>query len=413
MPDKVKVLVVGLGNMGASHASAYHRNPGFEIVGLMSRSIKRKKIPDELQGLSALRGFRPGAEGDQARRRFDQHLAEHPCRIRDRRRSTPAAHVFMEKPIATNIEDAEKVVAAARAKNRKLVLGYILRVHPSWMKFIELGKTLGKPLVMRLNLNQQSSGPAWNWHKNLIDSLIPIVDCGVHYVDVMCQLTGAKPVRVHGIGAKLWAEADKQNYGHLHVTFDDGSVGWYEAGWGPMMSEAAYLREGRGRPEGRGLDRAGQSERQGPRPTDVSDSADIDQPHQDRRDQDPPCRGRRRTRTSSSRTRSSRMDGRARPPGALRPRAGVLPQGHPRGSRPDRVDGRGGQQPAHRAGRRAVHQRKAGGRARLRPVICPRPIATAAGSARPPRARHINWRRADDRSGSRSRASTSSSKAAG
>src|ERR1700743_3070695 len=102
-------------------------------------------------------------------------------------------------------------------------------------------KTLEKPLVMRLNLNQQSSGKAWEWHKTLIDSLIPIVDCGVHYVDVMCQLTGAKPVRVHGIGVKLWAEAEKQNYGHLHVTFDDGSVGWYEAGWGPMMSEVAFF----------------------------------------------------------------------------------------------------------------------------------------------------------------------------
>ena len=44
MADKVKVLVVGLGNMGASHASAYHRNPGFEIVGLMSRSMKSKKM---------------------------------------------------------------------------------------------------------------------------------------------------------------------------------------------------------------------------------------------------------------------------------------------------------------------------------------------------------------------------------
>ena len=50
MADKVKVLVVGLGNMGASHASAYHRNPGFEIVGLMSRSIKSKPIPNELAG---------------------------------------------------------------------------------------------------------------------------------------------------------------------------------------------------------------------------------------------------------------------------------------------------------------------------------------------------------------------------
>jgi predicted dehydrogenase len=25
------------------------------------------------------------------------------------------------------------------------------------------------------------------------------------------------------------------------VVFDDGSVGWYEAGWGPMMSETAYF----------------------------------------------------------------------------------------------------------------------------------------------------------------------------
>ena len=31
------------------------------------------------------------------------------------------------------------------------------------------------------------------------------------------------------------------NYGHLHLVFDDGSVGWYEAGWGPMVSETAFF----------------------------------------------------------------------------------------------------------------------------------------------------------------------------
>jgi hypothetical protein len=31
------------------------------------------------------------------------------------------------------------------------------------------------------------------------------------------------------------------NYGQLQVTFEDGSVGWYEAGWGPMMSETAFF----------------------------------------------------------------------------------------------------------------------------------------------------------------------------
>ena len=36
-------------------------------------------------------------------------------------------------------------------------------------------------------------------------------------------------------------EVKVYNYGHLHVTFDDGSVGWYEAAWGPMISETAFF----------------------------------------------------------------------------------------------------------------------------------------------------------------------------
>jgi predicted dehydrogenase len=59
----------------------------------------------------------------------------------------------------------------------------------------------------------------------------------------MCQMTGAKPVKVSAIGARLTDDiaAGMYNYGHLQVTFDDGSVGWYEAGWGPMMSEVAFF----------------------------------------------------------------------------------------------------------------------------------------------------------------------------
>jgi len=274
MADNVRVLVVGVGNMGASHASAYHRLDGYEIAGLMSRTIKSRALPEPLNKYplyedfdAALAATRPDAVSINT---WPNTHVDYALRAMD-----AGCHVFMEKPIATNIADAERVVAAAREKNRKLVLGYILRVHPSWMKFIEIGRTLGKPLVMRLNLNQQSSGEAWHWHKNLIDSLIPIVDCGVHYVDVMCQLTGAKPVRVHGIGAKLWAEAAKQNYGHLHVTFDDGSVGWYEAGWGPMMSETAFFVKDVVGPKGSvsivAKEAAGEREA-----ADLSDSADID-----------------------------------------------------------------------------------------------------------------------------------------
>ena len=125
------------------------------------------------------------------------------------------AHVFLEKPIARTLEDARRVAAAAEKARKKLVVGYILRVHRSWIKIIELVNGLGKPLVMRMKLNQQSIGPAWDLHKTMRRSLSPIVDCGVHYVDFMCQVTGAKPVRLHAIGAYLTKEVETYNYGRL------------------------------------------------------------------------------------------------------------------------------------------------------------------------------------------------------
>ena len=56
-------------------------------------------------------------------------------------------------------------------------------------------------------------------------------------------MTNANPVSVSAIGARLTDEIapDMYNYGMLQVSFDDGSVGWYEAGWGPMMSETAFF----------------------------------------------------------------------------------------------------------------------------------------------------------------------------
>jgi hypothetical protein len=69
------------------------------------------------------------------------------------------AHVFVEKPLAQTVADGQRVVDAAKAHGRKVMVGYILRVHPSWTRFVELARTLGKPLVMRMNLISSRSAP--------------------------------------------------------------------------------------------------------------------------------------------------------------------------------------------------------------------------------------------------------------
>ena len=243
MTPPLRVLVAGCGNMGASHARAYHKMPEFEIVGLVSRGpTSRKALSKELGGLPEFGDYYQALEATGP---DVVSINTYPETHGPYARAAIAsgAHVFCEKPLAATVEEAQAVADAARAGNRKLVVGYILRVHPAWVRFIEIARTLGKPLVMRMNLNQQSHGRNWTWHRNLMDSMSPIVDCGVHYVDVMCQMTGARPVRVSAIGARLTEDIKPgmYNYGQLQVTFDDGSVGWYEAGWGPMMSEVAFF----------------------------------------------------------------------------------------------------------------------------------------------------------------------------
>ena len=99
----VRVGFVGVGNMGVSHARAYHKLPGFEICGLMSRAIgARRDLPAELDGYPRFQDFQqalaetgpdavsintwPNTHADLALRAMDA-----------------GCHVFMEKPIATNI----------------------------------------------------------------------------------------------------------------------------------------------------------------------------------------------------------------------------------------------------------------------------------------------------------------------
>ncbi|MFB2606102.1 Gfo/Idh/MocA family protein, partial [Rhizobium phaseoli] len=151
----IRVLVAGLGNMGRSHALAYHNDPGFEIIGLVNRSPA--KLEPELRAytvhpdfMTALAELKPDLCSINT---YSDSHADYAVAAFE-----AGCHVFVEKPLATTVADAERVVSAAKKAGRKLVIGYILRHHPSWAKLIEEARKLGPPYVFRMNLNQQSSG---------------------------------------------------------------------------------------------------------------------------------------------------------------------------------------------------------------------------------------------------------------
>ena len=245
MAQTLRVLVVGVGDMGSAHARGYASIRGYEICGFVvaantARAVKLAQdlgldIPVYTDYYRAMEERKPDVVSINTYTDTHADYSIHAMNA--------GCHVFMEKPIARTVAEAERVAERVKKTGRKMVIGYILRQHPAWIKFIELARGLGKPLIMRMNLNQQSFGREWELHKKFIMNMPPLVDCGVHYVDVMCQMTRAKPKLVQGISARVSGEIDpdKTNYGQLQVVFDDDSVGWYEVGWGPMMSKSAYF----------------------------------------------------------------------------------------------------------------------------------------------------------------------------
>jgi predicted dehydrogenase len=228
--------------MGTSHARAYAAIPDFELCGIVSRGESGAELAKEIGGVQHFRDFDEALAETRPDAVAIASFAETHVPFATRALEA-GCHVFVEKPLAHTVADARSLVELAARNSRALVVGYILRHHPSWQTFIDLASGLGKPLVMRMNLNQQSAGDEWVTHRSIMSTTSPIVDCGVHYVDVMRQMTGAKVTRVYAIGARLTDDLvdGMYNYGQLQLTFDDGSVGWYEAGWGPMMSETAFF----------------------------------------------------------------------------------------------------------------------------------------------------------------------------
>lgn len=244
MTQKIKILVVGCGGMGRSHTLAYHQMEEFKIVGLISRRPdSREALNDELGGGYELFSDYPEAlaqtqaDAVSINTLTDTHVAFALAAMEK------GCHVFIEKPLAETVEDATMLIQKAKEKNVALVIGYILQHHPAWKEFVSQSRKLGTPLIMRMNLNQQSSGISWIKQKSKMQRMSPLVDCGVHYIDVMCRMTLSKVLRVSAIGVNMTKEIpDNQiNFGHLQIEFDNGSIAWYEAGWGPMMSQNAFF----------------------------------------------------------------------------------------------------------------------------------------------------------------------------
>lgn len=155
-------------------------------------------------------------------------------------------HILCEKPVAGNWDEVREFTGYMKTAAVKILAGYILRHNDSYRLIHDLireGK-IGKPLVMRMTQNHRTAD--WPRYRKLITETSPIIDCGVHYLDIMEWVTGAQIEKITAAGTSTQPDLPKgkYNYGIMTVTLSDGSIGYYEAGWGktvPAVNEKEFI----------------------------------------------------------------------------------------------------------------------------------------------------------------------------
>ena len=147
-------------------------------------------------------------------------------------------HLLCEKPITPDLQSALEFADLVKKSDICVQIGYILRFNETYCKVAEMIRSgvIGKPIVMRMTQNHHVL--KCDKYRALLENASPFVDCGVHYVDICRWYTGAEVISVGGICQTLDEETptDTYNYGLITMKMSDGSIAYYEAGWGGAIA---------------------------------------------------------------------------------------------------------------------------------------------------------------------------------
>lgn len=216
-----RIGLLGLGVMGRQHLAAYAQLPGVEV---------------EMRGAGAYQAY---GDGDREAL-YRAMIADPALDALDLCLPTPlhprlaiaaleaGKHVLCEKPMALDLGSCERMLAAARASGRILMIAHVLRFAPAYQVLAESVGSGRYGRLRYLKLTRSSGRPAWGpWLLDPAQSGGAVLDLLVHDFDQAIALCGfpdtieARPVAsADGVACTL-------GYGHG----DQGATVEVEGGW--------------------------------------------------------------------------------------------------------------------------------------------------------------------------------------
>lgn len=246
--EKLKIGIIGTGNISHAHLQAYQKNPGVELYALCDINEGRVKSAGEKYGVTRLY-----TDKDAMLRELPELDAVSVCTWNAAHAECAIAalkagkNVLCEKPMALNAEQARTMKQAAEESGKLLMIGFVRRYGNDCrilQDFIRDG-FFGDLYYAKATYLRRAGCPGGWFGDKSFSGGGPLIDLGVHVIDLVRYLMGNPlPVSVYGAtfhklgdrhelkGVQGYAASDKsaadvfnvEDLATAMIRFDNGAV---------------------------------------------------------------------------------------------------------------------------------------------------------------------------------------------
>ena len=226
--DEVRYGVVGLNGVGATHLREVQANPHARLTAVVDvdrAAVDRAKVAHGVAGFTDHTEMLAAGVVDAVSVAVPHHL-HHPIGLDVLR---AGVHLYLEKPFANRLSEADELLDAAVAGGLQLAVGHQYRAHRSsqLIKDVLDSGEIGTPtraLWMWGELRPEAYYRRDPWRNSFRDAGGGVLtNQASHDLDLACWLLG-RPVQVSAMVANAFHDVDIDDIASASVLFDNGAM---------------------------------------------------------------------------------------------------------------------------------------------------------------------------------------------
>lgn len=206
----MKVGIIGTGSMGTHHARVYTAMKEAELVGVFDTNPEKAQRVAQVYDTTAF---------DSLNKLLDRVEAVSICVPTVSHKEVALAAIdkgipgLVEKPISSNLEDAQEITEAAAKKGLTLMVGQVERFNP----VVDMLKEVITQDEI-IYIEAQRLGP----YPSAFPPEGVVLDLMIHDIDIILSLVQSEVNKVHSLGRKV--KSAQEDIAHAELTFRNGVV---------------------------------------------------------------------------------------------------------------------------------------------------------------------------------------------